>query len=604
MIALVGSPNVGKSTIFNALTGLRQHTGNWPGKTVSIAQGRYTYKGKSYLLVDLPGTYSLLSQSEEERIAIDFITSGLADCIIVVVDALCLERNLSLVLQVMELHSKPLICVNLLDEAHRHQIQIDLAALSRELGIPAVGTSAGKQEGLERLKECTRNLCDDFLPISPRKVGIPLDANNSWHQKNSDITSQRFAQRAEEIKNFCVSGQNAQEEEHVDQWVLGPWTGRLFMLGLLMAVFWLTIEGANYPSLLLQRLFNQLGRILHFLLSETPYYIQGLLLDGIYATSARVISVMLPPMAIFFPLFTLLEDLGYLPRAAFLMDHCFERCGSCGKQLLTMSMGFGCNAAGVTGCRIISSPKERLLAITTNALVPCNGKFPAIIVLISLFFSEDSLLGAILLTLFILLAVGITLLATKALDRTVFVKQESRFILEIPPYRRPQWRKVLIRAFCDRTILVLGRAFSVAAPAGALLWFFQQLTIHGQPALLAIADFLNPIGIFMGLNGIILLAFILSFPANELLLPCLVMLMTGGTQIVEMSTEVLGQLLFSSGWTGKTALCSILFLMFHWPCGTTCLTIRKETGSWAWTLVSVLLPTAIGFFLSSLVAHL
>lgn len=602
VLALMGNPNVGKSSLFNALTGMRQHTGNWPGKTVSLAQGQYRYKGKRYELIDLPGTYSLLSQSEEEKTAVEYLRTGNAACVIVVVDACCVERNLSLVLQVMELCEDVIVCVNLLDEARRRGITVDLYALRRELGIPVVGTSAATGEGLDALRETIRNLCDGFLPIHPHRAGIPIN-EEVWHQSKSDRAAIGFAARAREISSRCVTGTAPEALGRADRLVLGRWSGRGLMLVLLFAVFWLTIQGANVPSARIQQGFDWCYDRLALLTVSWIGTIRGLLLDGVFWTASRVISVMLPPMAIFFPLFSLLEDLGYIPRAALLMDHSFQRCGSCGKQMLTMSMGFGCNAAGVMGCRIISSPKERMLAVVTNAFVPCNGKFPALLVLISLFFSQNGVIGAAILTAFVIFGVAMTLLATGLLSKTLFRETESRFILELPPYRLPQWRVVLIRAFWDRTLLVLGRAAAVAAPAGAVLWLLKHWSIGGTPCLTLLSGILDPVGKLLGMNGVILLAFFLAFPANELLLPCIVMLLSGGA-LGELEQGALGALLVQNGWSWKTALCTCVFLLFHWPCSTTCLTIRRETGSCKWTLLAMLLPTAFGVFLCGILSGL
>lgn len=599
----MGNPNVGKSTLFNALTGLNQHTGNWPGKTVCVAQGQYQYKGKTYDVIDLPGTYSLLSQSQEEAAAVEYLSSGQADCVVIVADGTCLERSLSLALQVIQLHPRPVLCVNLMDEAARHGIAIQLDVLRRELGIPVVSTAAAAGEGLDRLRETLRNLHDGFLPLH-QKILTDLPEDNTWNQAASDGVSRQLSRQAKQLAQKAVHGHKPKAVFMADRLVIGRWSGGLCMLGLLLLVFWLTIQGANYPSALLQRGFDWVLLLLRQWMSGAPPWLSGLLLDGVYATSARVIAVMLPPMAIFFPLFTLLEDLGYLPRAAFYMDHRFERCGSCGKQMLTMTMGFGCNAAGVMGCRIISSPKERLLSIVTNAFVPCNGKFPALLVLISIFFSDSALLGAAILTGFVLLGVGSTLVVTKFLGTTVLREAESRFILEIPPYRKPQWKKVLIRAFRDRSLFVLGRAAAVAAPFGGILWCLQQLTVGGEPLLQAASRWLEPAGCLFGMSGAILLAFILSFPANELLLPCLSMVLLGGSSMADLSTTALEELLRCHGWTWQTALCTALFLLFHWPCSTTCLTIARETRSWKWTVLAMILPTAVGLVLAGIVSGL
>ncbi len=592
VIALVGNPNVGKSTLFNGLTGLNQHTGNWPGKTVSIAQGRYTYKGKGYILVDLPGTYSLFSQSEEERVAVEFICSGQADCTLVLADATCLERNLNLILQVMEITDRLLVCVNLMDEAKRRHIDVDLNLLERQLGVPVVGTSAGSGQGLKELQERLRNLSDGFTVARPNR----LDSG----EMNAEEIASALNRRASEIAKQSVRSEKLNHSTIVDRIALGKWSGRLILLLLLFAVFWITIQGANYPSKALQTAFDALLVYLKIWCNNLPFWLQSFLLDGIYMTVTRVVSVMLPPMAIFFPLFTILEDFGYLPRAAFLMDRSFQRCGGCGKQVLTMAMGFGCNAVGVMGCRIISSPKERLLAIVTNSLVPCNGRFPAMITLIGLFFADNGLCAALILTAFVLFSVGMTFLSSALLNRTVLNNQDTRFVLELPPYRRPKFVRIIVRSLLDRTAFVLGRAVSVSVPAGAVIWALQNVSVEGTSLLSYVANWLHPAGLFLGMNGVILLAFILSFPANELLLPLVVMILHGG-YLQETSVLALGEMLHGADWTAKTALCVLVFILFHWPCGTTLLTVRRESGSWAWTALSAVLPTCIGILCCRLI---
>ena len=310
---------------------------------------------------------------------------------------------------------------------------------------------------------------------------------------------------------------------------------------------------------------------------------------------------MLPPMAIFFPLFTLLEDVGYLPRIAYNLDKPFHCCNACGKQALTLCMGFGCNAAGVVGCRIIDSPRERMLAILTNSFVPCNGRFPLLITMLTLFFcgsSGASLLQAILLTLVIALSVMMTLAATKLLSATVLKGHPTAFALELPPYRMPQIGSVLVRSMLDRTLFVLGRAAAVAAPAGMVLWLMGNIPAGSGSLLTFCATLLQPVGAWLGLDGVILLAFLLGLPANEIVLPIALMayLCQGSlTQIGELSQ--VRAVLLANGWGWQRAVCMLLFTLFHWPCSTTLLTIRKETGSWRWTVLAFLLPTGCGILL-------
>lgn len=611
--ALAGNPNVGKSTIFNALTGMRQHTGNWPGKTVSLAQGVCMYKGEEIRLVDLPGTYALVSKSQEETLAAGFISGGEADCVIAVCDATSLERSLILALQVMELTDRVIVCVNLMDEAQKQGIKIDLAALSFELGVPVVAASASREEGMGELLEQLRRILDGFEAPRPRRCGVVSDSIRESHLgaealrgasgRASDEIAAQFVRRAEEIAKRVVreTRQDAKTRTlRVDRLLTGRVTGLLLLAGLLGLVFWLTIQGANVPSQLLQRGFDAVEAILWAVADSfhAPPWLSGALIAGVYQTTAKVVSVMLPPVLIFFPLFTLLEDAGYLPRVAFLMDACFEKCGSCGKQALTMCMGFGCNAAGVSGCRIIDSERERRIGMLTNALVPCNGRFPTLLTLSAIFFgAKDAWLAALILTGCVLLGVGMTMVSSLLLGKTVLKGTPSHFTLELPPYRRPQIGKVIVRSLCDRSLFVLGRAVAVAAPAGLALWLLGNIALDGLPALAKLSQVLDPVGAWLGMNGAILLAFLLSFPANELLLPVCVMILSAGGSLAQAQTMDVSSHLVQAGWTWKTALCVMVFTLFHWPCSTTVLTIGKESGSVKWALLGMFLPTAIGVLL-------
>ena len=561
---------------------------------MATARGTYTYEGQEYQLIDLPGTYSLAAHSQEEAVARDFIESGQADGVVVVCDATCLERNLILVLQVLELTGKVLVCVNLMDEAERLGVQVDLPALSQQLGVPVVGTAGGRQDGLEELKKAVAALVTSEAPAEPQRA--PAERVTLAERYADQVVRSRSAQRL-------------RRQRRIDRLLTSKATGIPLMLLLLGLVVWLTVAGANFPSALLTELFARVGAVLEDWLVGAPDWLRGLLLDGVYRVTTWVVAVMLPPMAIFFPLFTLLEDLGYLPRAAFVMDHAFQRAKTCGKQCLTMCMSLGCNACGVTGCRIIDSPRERLIAILTSSLVPCNGKFPTLIALITIFFVGGrtgllaSLEGAVLLLGTLVLGVAGTLGCSRLLSATVLKGVPSSFALELPPFRKPRVGQVIVRSMLDRTLFVLGRAVSVAAPAGAFIWLMANLTVGDASLLAHCTGFLDPFARLVGLDGVILMAFLLGWPANEIVLPVMLMAYLATGSLVEFDDlAALGALLSEHGWTWLTAVCTMLFSLFHWPCSTTCLTIYKETGSVKWTALSVVIPTALGLGLCLLVS--
>ncbi|CEH33587.1 ferrous iron transport protein B [Romboutsia lituseburensis] len=666
VLALCGNPNTGKSTVFNTLTGLKQHTGNWPGKTVCSARGDFNYNKKNYALIDLPGTYSLFAASQEEIVARDFVCFGKPDAVIVVADATSLERNLNLVFQVMELTDNVILCINLIDEAKKKGIFIDKDTLQDELGIPVVLTAARNNIGIDTLLNTLDIVMDNRYSYNNKtiiynediernlkiiesdlKLAIPyiksrwlglrlIDGDNSIYDSMDSYIDGDYRKSIDEIKSklpeninklsmrdeisninyqyakemydLCVHIKDKNKfkrDEKIDKVITSKVFGLPLMLLCLGVVLWITIQGANYPSQILSsalfsiepHIYNAL-QVLH-----APVWLNEMLTYGMYRCLAWVVAVMLPPMAIFFPLFTLMEDFGYLPRVAFNLDHLFKKACCHGKQCLTMCMGFGCNAAGVIGCRIIDSPRERLVAILTNNFVPCNGRFPTLIAVATIFFTSTisstfsaNIITSLCITLVIILGVIVTLLVSYMLSKTLLKGVPSTFTLELPPYRTPKFGRVLYTSIIDRTMFVLGRAITVAAPAGIITWIFANVYIGDISVLAYVAGVLDPIAKCIGLDGFILMAFILGFPANEIVIPILLMSYLATGSMIELDNFVeLGQVLRDNGWTYLTALNVMLFSLLHWPCTTTLLTIRKETGSAKWTFVGFILPTTIAF---------
>jgi ferrous iron transport protein B len=421
---------------------------------------------------------------------------------------------------------------------------------------------------------------------------------------DAEIIASRAITKLEPTKDF---------DSKIDRILTSRTLGFPIMIALLLAVFWITIEGANIPSQLLAEGFFWVEEQLSLLFrwSGAPMWLEGVLVHGGFRGLAWVVSVMLPPMAIFFPLFTLIEDLGYLPRVAFNTDRFFKWAGAHGKQSITMCMGFGCNATGVISCRSINSPRERLIAILTNNFVPCNGRWPTLILMATIFvaatFPPQTAFLVASFTILIIMAVGVlvTFLVSALLSRTLLKGESSFFTLEMPSYRRPQLLRILYTSFIDRTIKVLYRAVIWAVPAGVLIWILGNVSVGGTTLMSLSADILSPIGLVIGLDGMILLAYIIAIPANEIIIPTIIMGYMGTSMMAELtSTSELYALFISQGFTIVTAICLMLFSVLHYPCATTTHTIWKETGSLKWTILSNLIPLIVAFLVCFVVTQI
>jgi ferrous iron transport protein B len=707
VVALAGNPNTGKSTVFNALTGLRQHTGNWPGKTVTRAEGAFGLGEHRYKLVDLPGTYSLAATTIDEEIARNFILFGKPDVTVVVVDAHHLERNLNLTLQILDITDRVVVCLNLVDEARRHGRAVDERSLARRLGVPVISAVARSGEGIDRLLGTIADVATGKVVCSPRrqrKLGgrfdrvvreltgliqheLPALSNPEWvavrlldgdrkieealltgelldlsptaaaNSSNatpagvlsgesgaeriiasarawswelgvnfSDHLTEEIYTQATEIADACttVDGKKSFNlDRAIDGLATSKWTGLPIMVLLLTVVFWVTISGANVPSSMIASfLLGYVHPALHAFGTQIhlPLWLSGLLFDGIYLATAWVIAVMLPPMAIFFPLFTLLEDFGYLARVSFNLDGMFKRVGAHGKQALTMSMGFGCNAAGVVATRIIDSKRERLIAIITNNFALCNGRWPTQILIATIFvgtLAPAHLAGLVSATAVVAVAslgVVLTFAVSWILSRTLLRGEPSSFSLELPPYRPPSFWRTMYTSLLDRTAFVLWRAVLFAMPSGALIWILGNVHVSGLSCSEWIVHWLDPFGLLLGLNGVIILAYILAIPANEIIIPTVLMLTVMTAHVVGVGKGAgvmfeLGSALDSAnvlragGWTLLTGVNLMLFSLIHNPCSTTIYTIWKETRSSRWTVVATMLPVILGIVVCFLVAQ-
>lgn len=619
LIALAGCPNTGKTTIFNGLTGQNTPTGNWAETTVQPAMGSFYYSGCSYLMADLPGPESLTAGRDWETLVRDFISSGIPDAVLVVIRSAELERGLAYLSRLLHLDRvreagvPVVLCINLWDETEKMGLSIDLDLLSDVLQIPVVPCCARCREYLDDVKSAVHHACQ------------PGHRRN-FHYECLDFSPKTLARE-------CAPRRPAPSPVlHLDRLMASQVFGKLFLFLLLTGVLWLSMGSAMLFSPLLAEGMNGLEAPLAALLAllRIPRWFRDWLVLGLYRPLAWAVPLMLPPLAVFFPVLNLLREAGLLPRAAFAMDRCLERCQACGKQCMAMAVGLGCNADGVTSCRCIASPRERLLAVLTNSLIPCSGKFPVLAALVPLFFGAGywgnspspgsakwagslmtCLLWALILAAAFAAAAGASLACSRFLSRTILKGRCAPFALELPPLRRPRVGKVIFRSLFERGILVLGRAAALSIPAALAIWICAQIYITGPGGffygtgrvslLQAVTGILNPLGRLMGMDGVILAAFLMGTAANETVLPLLFMLYLQTAPLQTEAVPAVWQFLAERGWTWQTALCTVIFCLFHWPCATTRSTILRETGSPRWTAVAVVLPTILGVVLCILV---
>ncbi|MBR3839664.1 MAG: ferrous iron transporter B [Erysipelotrichales bacterium] len=575
-IALLGNPNVGKSTIYNYLCKENQHTGNWAGKTVDSAIGTFMYNDNLYEVVDLPGIYSLNTCSDEEVISKQYLESKEYDLVVVVIDAYVIERSLLLYQQVCDITSNVLLVINLYDEAIKRGMYIDRSKLLEYLPYPHVIMSAKNKGDMEYLKSYMCSL----LPFTSNRqidINIPI------------------------LLKECITQDIRKQANIIDKVLTHRVLGPIIMFLTLLTILYLTIVLANYPSSLLSYIFSKGEILLISILNMigSSNWLIDLIVNYIYRILSLVIAVMLPPMVIFFPLFALLEDIGYLPRIAFNLDYYFQKVGASGKQALTICMGYGCNVVGIMGSRIIESQKERILAMITNVFTPCNGRFPTLIAIISMFLvsSVSSWKSALLLAVTLCFSLIITFLGTEGLRRLLKYPKDNEYILELTPYRTPDLKQILKDSLFNKTFKIMLRAVLVVIPTSILIYVGEHIIISNASILQHVCSVLEPIGNLMGMDGVMLVSFIIGMMANEIVLPICIMLYSSYGIVSDYSLVFLKELLITNGWTLTTALCALIFTVIHFPCINAVIAIYKETKSLKYTLLSIVYPTVIGVVL-------
>lgn len=602
-IALFGSPNFGKSSLYNRLTGSSAHVGNWAGKTVKAVEA--PLKGvPGATVTDLPGTYSIFPDSPDETAALEGALAADVDLFIVVGDAREPRRSLGLLLEVLPLAPQTIFFLNFADELGA---EIKTAPLAMRLGIPVILGSTKTRQGLSELRQEIAAVAAGTSPQAKR-LGYCRDFPDKYGELCADFAlKERYLDcclnEADRLKD-AVEWPPRRKIARFDRLLLHPVGGRLLALLFLALVLYVTTVLANYPSELLMKLFQGgLGQLDGLLTSwACPAFLQGLIVDGMLGVSAVVLAVMIPPMAIFFPLFALLEEAGLFPRLTLAAGGLLRAAGASPKQCLTMCMGLGCNAAGVTQCRIISDRSQRETAIYTNVFMPCNGRFPTIILIAgSFFFAGSIFVKALYVVLFMAVGFVITLAVSALLGLVRGKRRVEEPLIELTRLRKPPLGRILVSTFREKTVKLAGRALLVALPSGLLIYLLTNLTVGGSNLLSYMTGALDPFGRFFGLDGTIVSAFLLSFPANEILLS--VLTLGYGAENSFLAANGLSDVtavLTGVGWTVKTAVIFLVFLVAHWPCATTLVTVAKETKSVTKAVLAFAIPTAVALTLAAL----
>jgi len=653
-VALGGNPNIGKSTLFNLLTGRNQHVGNWPGKTVEKVEGRLRYNGKIIKVVDLPGTYSLNAGSLEEVIARDFLVQGKPDVVLAMADATNLERNLYLVLQLMELTPRLVLAVNMMDVARREGLRINLNKLSAALGIPVVSISAATGQGIDGLLKTVIAVGEGTITPAPRvdygkeiesclqKISAALaGAAARWPRRwtalkllenNPAVAAELKAaghvealQQAAACREFigpCVqrkviaalygfahrvaaeavtgrSNGRRSLTERLDGIVLHRLAAFPIILVMLGTIFAITLFGAAPLSARLAAIFawlaDQTREILVCL--HAPWWLTGAVVDGLIVGMGAVISVMLPTMTIFFVIFALLEDAGFVPRLAFIMDRPLKAVGSQGKHCVSCLLAFGCSIPAVSSTRIMTG-SHRLLAMLTSPLLPCNGRLGVMLAVTGAFFGMRAPLAMVGL---LAIAAAAVMAGTFLLHAIFFRADNPGFVLELPPYRLPRLRPVIFRTLREKVWHVLTRAALLAAPMTVVIWVLSNFPAGPAPSITArLADLLKPAGLFFGLDGKTLVAALYALPAKEVVLGALA-ITNGLTSSLEGSAALESHLL--AGWSGLQAFTFLVFFMLYLPCAYTAVVIYKESKSLKWTAVGLLLPLVMALAITWAVYH-